>query len=939
MKRILSLFLLIAGLTLASVEFGWAQNTIKRVSEVVIMTGDQIEGLIGVAPHDVVAFRWEGTVWRQIPVQIDERDSIDGFTIYGHTPVEEFLNENWGTDLDKLVILTYTDTSTFTGPDSDLLFDHNDELLFMARDAGIRHSGTLAPAHVDPASKVEIRLVDPLTEDRGFIYLFRKTGNLDPSAGKKYVDYRFNLLSGDYKETYTIGGMFDPEDSYVTTSYYQTHFSDRWIKDRLMIPANGATAYDTINILDGHKTLLEPNNCGRTEVVFSSQEGAFVTNKSGPIRAIRSYFGANSGPLNQREHFFYEQSEEVTFYLRMHSIRGIVDIMDHTRSAIGMRYKNNNNPEWITFDGVPEDINNGGIQWEILTGDQGSWISFSSISHNFNILDVSKTYYEDNLTPVDVQCTGDDEAIGSIGHLIPIRIPLTDPRGSTANKLSMTRISYYQRPNLDETDVQALDSQRKNPISACAGECDLVPVSPTNLVVTDTAALSVQLSWTDNSLQESGFVVERAEEQSEIFEEVGNVGANIITYTDNGLKQRTDYRYRIKAINGENASTYTNIVEVKTERNLESAPSELQMIDRSATSITLSWEDNTSAESAFLLERTGAGDNQQFFVVATIPSNQTTYTDQGLLPDSQYSYRIMAEMKPLNTTFSNIIHTKTAGNSPAAPSGLDYQARGASLISLVWEDNSKNEEGFVIERASGDDNVVTFRDTVGIGVTGYTDIGLERKTVYRYKVVAFNEGGSQSSDILATKTTGDKPLSPTNLVAGVHSKIKVVLQWTDNALDETGYIIERSTPDNVQQMIVIDSVDKNASTYEDIVDLDTYSYYMYRVKAYNEDGVSNPSNNARTTIVTGMGDEVGKQINLFPNPGDGDFTWSIEGPYHGPIEITIYDPLGRKILNRQETVSSSGLSLPLNLVAFPAGAYVVKINGKDFTVVRRLIKL
>src|SRR5690606_33399167 len=295
------------------------------------------------------------------------------------TPVEEFLNENWGTDLDKLVILTYTDTATFTGPDKDPLFDRNDEFLFMARDAGTRYSGSDAPANVDPASRLEVRLVDPLTKEEGYIYLFVQNGTLDPSAGKKYVDYKFNLLSGDYKETYTIGGSFDPEDSYITTSYYQTHFSDRWIKDRLMIPANGATAYDTINILDRHKTLLEPNNCGRTELVFSSQEGAFVTNKNGPIRAIRSYFGANSGPLDQREHFFYEQSEEVTFYLRMHSIRGIVDIMDHTRSAVGMKYKNNNNQQWIVFDGVPEAINNGRIHWEMLTGDQGTWISFSSI--------------------------------------------------------------------------------------------------------------------------------------------------------------------------------------------------------------------------------------------------------------------------------------------------------------------------------------------------------------------------------------------------------------------------------------------------------------------------------------------------------------------------------------------------------------------------------
>src|SRR5690606_2510674 len=232
-------------------------------------------------------------------------------------------------------------------------------------------------------------------------------------------------------------------------------------------------------------------------------------------------------------------------------------------------------------------------------------------------------------------------------------------------------------------------------------------------------------------------------------------------------------------------SSYTNIVELKTRRDSESAPTELQMIDRSANTITLSWEDNTSAETAFLLERTGPGDNQQFFKVATIPANDTTYTDKDLLADSQYSYRIMAEVEPLSTPYSNILHAKTAAEPPMAPTGLDYQARGTSLISLVWQDNSTDEEGFIVERAIGDSNEIVVQDTVGVGVTGYTDTGLLSKTVYRYKVRAFNEGGSRSSDILATKTAGEKPLAPGDLQAGVHTKTKVVLNWTDNSLDET----------------------------------------------------------------------------------------------------------------------------------------------------------
>src|SRR5690606_21500111 len=111
-------------------------------------------------------------------------------------------------------------------------------------------------------------------------------------------------------------------------------------------------------------------------------------------------------------------------------------------------------------------------------------------------------------------------------------------------------------------------------------------------------------------------------------------------------------------------------------------------------------------------------------------------------------------------------------------------------------------------------------------------------------------------------------------------------EWTDNALDEAGYIIERSNSDNAQQLVVIDTVGKDITIYEDVVDLDTYNYYMYRVKAYNEDGLSGPSNNARTTIVTGIEDEISKSIQLYPNPGDGIFMLKMQMKHRETIDIS-----------------------------------------------------
>ena len=86
-----------------------------------------------------------------------------------------------------------------------------------------------------------------------------------------------------------------------------------------------------------------PATAGARENTFNDAEGAFIANKSGPVRAIRSYIGANSGPLTQREHIFYERRQDIRTFLRVHAIPGIMDYFDYAPAASGMTYKNNAN--------------------------------------------------------------------------------------------------------------------------------------------------------------------------------------------------------------------------------------------------------------------------------------------------------------------------------------------------------------------------------------------------------------------------------------------------------------------------------------------------------------------------------------------------------------------------------------------------------------------
>lgn len=228
----------------------------------------------------------------------------------------------------------------------------------MAKDAGGRSSTFSEPVGVVVRSGVEVRVTDPLDGGEGYVYLFLQTGDLDPGAGKQYVTYTFSLLSGDYRTTYLLNGgpgtshgpQYNAEDSLITTLFYERHWSWRWTNDDLRIVAGSG-----VDILEKRDYWISEGSCGRHNGTFNAGEGAFFANKSGPVRAIRSFMGANSGPLTQAEHTYYEQREDLVTVARVHSPSATgVFYNDYNLDAVGMTYANNNNPGGVTIDGIPD---------------------------------------------------------------------------------------------------------------------------------------------------------------------------------------------------------------------------------------------------------------------------------------------------------------------------------------------------------------------------------------------------------------------------------------------------------------------------------------------------------------------------------------------------------------------------------------------------------
>ena len=426
-----------------------AASTLNRLADPVVLTGADVPWLTGIDPNDLVAFRYDGG-WQQIPVQVDERAFKDFGDIYGS-------GGPYGA-----TELIYTDSGTFTGPDPDATLDDDDEIVFMAKDAAGAAPSSSEPTGIVPGSAAEVTITDPLdAAASGSVYLFHSDDTLDPGAGRQYVSYTFDLLSGDYLETYNAWDGPNPEDSVATTPYYSHHFSDRWISDEIRVTTGAASGVD---ILDRHKNLFAPGNCGRSENTFSDGEGAFIVNKSGPVRALRSYIGANSGPLTQRENIFYERRQDIRTFLRVHAIGGMMDFFDYSPAASGMTYYNDLNTSGVTIDGNPDSVTLGGIQWEMVTGPQGSLVMTGSVLTNIAGF-APTSYYLDDSTPSVTQCTGDAFAYGSSGTFITQSIPCTDPSLDCTYYLHSTRTIYYDAPGLTATDAEEISSQASAPLT------------------------------------------------------------------------------------------------------------------------------------------------------------------------------------------------------------------------------------------------------------------------------------------------------------------------------------------------------------------------------------------------------------------------------------------------------------------------------------------
>jgi FtsP/CotA-like multicopper oxidase with cupredoxin domain len=302
------------------------------------------------------------------------------------------------------------------------------------------------------------------------------------------------------------------------------------------------------------------------------------------------------------------------------------------------------------------------------------------------------------------------------------------------------------------------------------------PEAPASLALASPRTASgVPLRWTDMSVSALNFRIERSTNANfttvtaipvAVASECGSQGGCVRTFTDSTAAATTAYFYRVRASNTVGSSVpnfptvtvdsaWSNTLSVPAPAVTVTAPSNLTATIASATSVQLSWRDNSNNENTFTIFRSTNGGTAT--AVGTVNRNNgqrtgtggtVNFTNTGLTAGNTYAYYVVANATGGSSGPSNTVTVVFA--LPAAPTGLAGSAvriTGNLLqdrVTLTWLDNAANETGFQVQRATNaafTANVNTF--TAGANATSFTQTVVRTSDFY-YRVRATNGVGNSA---------------------------------------------------------------------------------------------------------------------------------------------------------------------------------------------------
>ncbi|SVC36787.1 uncharacterized protein METZ01_LOCUS289641, partial [marine metagenome] len=195
--------------------------------------------------------------------------------------------------------------------------------------------------------------------------------------------------------------------------------------------------------------------------------------------------------------------------------------------------------------------------------------------------------------------------------------------------------------------------------------------APSNPVLNIVDYQTIKLEWQDNCSFENGYKVERRIQGSEYLE-IATLDSNIVNYSDNTVTSYdSTLSYRIKA--------FTDLNESNTKSQsiyFGFAPSNLSISQVTETSVELKWQDNSSFEDGFKIEKNV---NETGYVESgTVSSDVVSFTETGLNSSDLFTYRVRAYVSDKVSSYSDTsnFEFQTIGYIYISTAGNDFTGNG-----------------------------------------------------------------------------------------------------------------------------------------------------------------------------------------------------------------------------------------------------------------------
>jgi hypothetical protein len=210
----------------------------------------------------------------------------------------------------------------------------------------------------------------------------------------------------------------------------------------------------------------------------------------------------------------------------------------------------------------------------------------------------------------------------------------------------------------------------------------------------------VNVSWQDNSTNESGFEVHRSTTgPSGAFAFLVSTQVDVSSYGNGGLSGTSQYCYKIRAfrtIGGKTGYSQFSAIACATTPPppAPAAPANADAWPAGSTNAGVVWTDNSMDEDGFRVERSlDAGST--WITAGTAGPNTTLLYDNGRASEQQVCYRVIAFSDGGDSPPSNTDCTVP----PAAPTNLTWSMIDSTTgeVELTWTDNSAVEDGYQVQ--------------------------------------------------------------------------------------------------------------------------------------------------------------------------------------------------------------------------------------------------